>query len=189
MAKKSVLAKLIEAIRPRRVTAGNPFHKPAGPGGGQFTSKGGLSSGQATRWPDAFDKALYQKEYDGIKVAHPIVYGPSKLPPVKSGYVRLYHGTSKDRLESISQRGLLTGKEANAGERIGQVLASRKGRIFNEVDVAFDVPRKEANLGSNWASVSRSIKPSEIVGFIPHRHSSNNTEVAIAYMKWKDTHK
>ncbi len=46
MAKKSVLAKLIEAIRPRRVTAGNPYHKGAGPGGGQFTSGGSGNGGK-----------------------------------------------------------------------------------------------------------------------------------------------
>ncbi len=40
------LTALIEGlIRPRRVTAGNPYHKGAGPGGGQFTSGGSGGGG------------------------------------------------------------------------------------------------------------------------------------------------
>ncbi len=51
--KKSVLAKLIEAIRPRKVRegggGGNPYHKPAGPGGGQFAKGPGGNSGGASK--------------------------------------------------------------------------------------------------------------------------------------------
>ncbi len=99
-----------------------------------------------------------------------------ELPPVPEGKLRLYHGTVEENLDSIAEKGLLTGSEAGKGEKIDVVLFSTEPGNFGDNMIVIDIDEADAKLRmgttgrrhglQDWGELRRSVKPSEITAII-----------------------
>lgn len=96
--------------------------------------------------------------------------GIGKLPPVKSGHVRFYHGIRRNPLGKIEQEGLKTGAELGTTHENAPVVFGLTSPHFDfgDTTVVGEVPESEIirAAGSSEVRVKRSVKPEELIASI-----------------------
>lgn len=131
---------------------------------GGSSPKGGLPSNPTSK--EYSGLRLFEEE--NIRVSKPVYVRESQLPPVPEGHVRVYHGTSLRNLESIDQRGVLSGKDIDKKERLNVVLGvAGTTSGFGEVSVIADLPKNRVHfVNDEWVEIKGGIPVSDIKGYM-----------------------
>jgi len=93
-------------------------------------------------------------------------YSPTlrSLPPVKEGYIRVYHGTKPENIETIQKTGVRTGEGEGTVEGAPFVFSYTKPHeSFGGSLVVADIPIGDVEVSGPQARISRSIRPDEII--------------------------
>ena len=97
------------------------------------------------------------------------------LPPVRDGYVRIFHGTKPENVGEIRARGIQTSAERGSVEDVPFVFGyAEPHESFGGSLVVADIPASDVSLSGKQIRVNRSVRPEEIVG------STEGDEVYVA---------
>ena len=157
-----------------------------GKGSGASPAKGLVLPDDITRM-EFVDAGLWKKR--GYDVDLPVYVRESTMPPVKSGFVRFYHGTWAGNARPISKQGLKPGKETESGEQLGMVLGVAGQRSgFGDVNIVADLPEADVHMiNDQWAEVYRTIEPSEMRGILLTKMSTKDpAEIIPIYREWQE---
>jgi len=184
-----------------RLYAGTCKRKEAGPGRGWWgppkgthtaqNAPGGGEGIQATKVgsvgvPKGFSSADYVDaqmwndlgiDSQGLPVV--VASAVSQLPPVPEGHTRFYHGTNIRNAQSILEKGILTGREANSKERLPVVLGTTDGPSqFGSMSFVSDLPSSRVRqVNDSWAEVGASIPRSSLTGIVVGRQRVNSSDI------------